>query len=213
MYRWPQWGCFLNYCTTRPDPSAVVCVPMLDSHCFKRSVQGKERLEEPERKGIWSSFTSAFAFVHPVSLFILVSVILILIIAQAYFSSSHTLASSALSLQLSPHLHVSFIPFLPPPPTPPAVTRAIIERWVRQTKSHRVALERLISGVKCSPGFGGQSGEGKVVGAAVKLNLFPVDWWDLSIPLPGLPRRPLLCEDVGMPAFLAAIYSWNNFYN
>lgn len=30
-----------------------------------------------------------------------------------------------------------------------------------------MALERLISGVKCSPGFGGQSGEGKVAGAAV----------------------------------------------
>lgn len=29
-----------------------------------------------------------------------------------------------------------------------------------------MALERLISGMKCSPGFGGQSGEGKV-GAAV----------------------------------------------
>lgn len=75
-----------------------------------------------------------------------------------------------------------------------------------------MALERLISGVKCSPGFGGQSGEGKV--AAVNSTSSLLIGGICPSRSPGLPpRRPLLCEDVGMPAFLAAVPSWNNFYN
>lgn len=112
-------GFFLNYCTTQMDPSGVVCASMLDSRSFKRSFQRAERPEEPDPNGIRSSFRSVFAFVHPVSLVIFLSLILILIIAQAFFS-----LPSPLSSALTP----CFIPSPQAPLPPPALTPAIIER-------------------------------------------------------------------------------------
>lgn len=117
---------------------------------------------------------------------VLMILIRILLIDQFCLTSLRLLLSSA-----PPSLWPSLHPLSPAssPPLPPAVTRAIIERWVRQTKTHRVALKRLISGMKFSPGFGGQSGEGKV-GAAVNSTSSPlIGWicWSRSLlPPPGL---------------------------
>lgn len=113
----------------------------------------------------------------------------ILLIDQFCLTSLRLLICLLLSSAPPPSLWPNLHPLSPAssPPLPPAVTRAIIERWVRQTKTHRVALKRLISGMKFSPGFGGQSGEGKV-GAAVNLTSSPlIGWicWSRSLAPPG----------------------------
>lgn len=118
---------------------------------------------------------------------VLMSLILILLIDQLCLTSSRLL--SPLSSAPPPFLWPSLHPLSPAssPPPPPAVTRAIIERWVRQTKTHRVALKRLISGMKFSPGFGGQSGEGKVGAAVNSTSSLLIGWicWSRSPAPPG----------------------------
>lgn len=81
----------------------------------------------------------------------------------------------------------------------------------KRDKDTQSSFECLIPGMKCGPGFGGQSGKGKV-GAAVDwtLTVF-LGWicWSCSM----APATAPLVWGCGLACFLAVIKVWNNIHN
>lgn len=102
----------------------------------------------------------------------------------------------------------------PPLPSPPSLPSCDLnDNWEVSKRDKRpgVGIQRLIPGIKCGPGFGGQSGEGKA-GAAVDSTATPfiggICWSHSLAPAPA----PLVWG-CGHARSLAVIKVWNNFPN